>query len=104
MVTPFTLTQLQALPPVLDIETAGRVLLVGRTKSHELARRGQFPVPVLRLGKAYRVPTAPLLALLGITPTPDGGPDLRITDPINPPTPQVNDGDGHNWSQDRRTA
>jgi len=55
-----------ALPAVIDLVTAGSVLSLGRTKTHELARLGQFPVPVLRLGSSYRVPTAPLKALLGL--------------------------------------
>ncbi len=58
--------ELLALPAVVDIVTAGRVLGLGRGKSYELARRGEFPVPVLRLGASLRVPTAPLLDLLGV--------------------------------------
>ena len=56
----------RALPPVLDIVTAGRLLGIGRTTAYQLARNGQFPVPVLRIGGGYRVPTAPLLTVLGI--------------------------------------
>ena len=56
----------RTLPPTLDIVTAGRLLGIGRTTAYQLARHGQFPVPVLRIGGGYRVPTAPLLALLGI--------------------------------------
>lgn len=56
-----------------DLVTAGSVLGIGRTVSHELARRGEFPVPVLRLGRRYVVPTAPLLALLGL-PSESNGP------------------------------
>jgi hypothetical protein len=44
--------------------TAGEVLGLGRTKSFELARRGEFPVKVLRLGYRYVVPTAGLVRLL----------------------------------------
>jgi hypothetical protein len=64
--TPMNRAELLALPSSVDLATAGRALGLGRTKSHELARAGQFPVRVLRLGNAYRVPTADLLALLGI--------------------------------------
>ena len=50
-----------------DITTAGEMLGLGRTKSHELYGAGQFPVPVLVFGpQSYRVPTAPLLRLLGL--------------------------------------
>ncbi len=54
--------------------TAGSVLGVGRTLAHELARRGDFPVPVLRLGMRYVVPVAPLLELLGLAPDSDAQP------------------------------
>lgn len=55
-------------PPTLSVHEAGELLGVGRTTSYALARAGDFPVPVLRVGSQYRVPTAPLLALLGIIP------------------------------------
>jgi predicted DNA-binding transcriptional regulator AlpA len=58
--------EIQALPPVLDVPTAGRLLGLGRAASYELVRRGEFPSPVLHLGKQLRVPTAPLLRLLGL--------------------------------------
>lgn len=57
---------LLSLGPSTDLETAGQALGVGRTKSYELAQRGEFPVRVLRIGRAYRVPTADLLKLLGV--------------------------------------
>jgi hypothetical protein len=47
-----------------DIETAGAILGVGRTKAYELARTGQFPVKVLRIGKRYLVPVPAILRLL----------------------------------------
>ena len=55
-----------ALPAAVDLVTAGRALSLGRTTSYDLARRGEFPVPTLRLGNQYRVRRADLLALLGI--------------------------------------
>jgi excisionase family DNA binding protein len=54
------------LPPVLDLPTAAHLLGVGRSCAYELVRRGEWPTPVLRLGKLIRVPKAPLLALIGI--------------------------------------
>jgi hypothetical protein len=71
MVTrPLTLEEIAGLPAVTDLVTAGRALGLGRTKAYELARAGQFPCPVIRAGKAWLVPTAGLLALLGL-PVPD---------------------------------
>ena len=45
--------------------TAARILGIGRTKAYELARRGEFPCPVIRVGDLYRVSTPDLLRLLG---------------------------------------
>jgi hypothetical protein len=63
-----TVAELLALPAAVDLPTAGRAWGLGRTKSHELARTGEFPCPVLRLGNAYRVTRSDLLASLGIEP------------------------------------
>jgi helix-turn-helix protein len=61
-----TPAEISTLPAVVDLVTAGRVLGLGRTKAYELARAGEFPCRVLRVGKSYLVPTAGLLALLGL--------------------------------------
>lgn len=53
----------------VDLTTAGRALGLGRSKAHEMARAGEFPVPVLRLGTRWRVPTAELRRLLSGHPS-----------------------------------
>lgn len=58
-----------ALPVSFDIVTAGRGFGIGRTKAHELARSGEFPCRVLRIGNQYRVTRSDLLNALGIDPT-----------------------------------
>ncbi|MEU1278835.1 hypothetical protein [Streptomyces sp. NPDC005805] len=58
--------ELLRLPAAVDLETGNRALGLGRSKGYELAKRGQYPCKVLRLGNAYRVVTADLLALLGL--------------------------------------
>lgn len=63
---PWTLENIRELPPVLDLPEAAAVLRIGRTSAYALAKRGAFPVPVLRAGKLYRVPTAGLLGFLGL--------------------------------------
>jgi predicted DNA-binding transcriptional regulator AlpA len=63
-----TLAEVQALPAVVDLRTAARILGLGRTLAYQLARRGEFPCRILRLGGAYRVPTAELLRVLGLSP------------------------------------
>ena len=60
------LGSLEQLPPVLDLPTAARLLGVGRTAAYQLVREDQWPTPIIRVGRLIRVPTAPLLALLGI--------------------------------------
>lgn len=64
---PLTISQLATLPPTLDLMTAARILGIGRTKAYELARRGEFPCLVIRVGDLYRVSTPHLLRLLGIS-------------------------------------
>lgn len=59
--------QIRVLPPVVDVPTAAAVLGIGRTAAYELIRTESWPTPVLRLGKLIRVPTAPLLQLVGVT-------------------------------------
>jgi predicted DNA-binding transcriptional regulator AlpA len=61
-------SDLEELPAVIDVPTAAMILGIGRTFAYELVRTGQFPTPVLRLGRRIRIPSAPLLSLLG-----DGG-------------------------------
>ncbi|MEU9990088.1 MULTISPECIES: hypothetical protein [unclassified Streptomyces] len=61
-----TRAELLALPAAVDLDTGNRALGLGRSKGYELAKRGQYPCKVLRLGKAYRVVTADLLNLLGL--------------------------------------
>jgi hypothetical protein len=48
-----------------DVATAGAILGIGRSKAYELAKTGDFPVTVLRIGRRYLVPTSAILALLG---------------------------------------
>jgi len=59
--------QVRTLPTVVDVPTAAALLGVGRTAAYELIRSGDWPTPVLRLGKLIRIPTAPLLDLVGVT-------------------------------------
>jgi hypothetical protein len=66
----WTPCEVAELPVVIDVVTAGEVLSLGRTASYEMARTGTFPVPVLRVGRRYRVVTRHLLELLGLAPTP----------------------------------
>lgn len=66
-----TADEVRALPAVVDLPTAARVLGLGRSAAYELVRTGAWPTPVLRLGKLIKVPSAPLAELVGLaTPEP----------------------------------
>lgn len=58
--------ELDALPAVVDVSTAARVMGLSRNAAYELVRTNAWPTPVFRLGKLIRIPTAPMLELLGI--------------------------------------
>lgn len=60
----WTAAQVAALPVTVDLVTAGSLFGVGRTTAHELARAGSFPVPVLRVGSRYVVPSLAIKRLL----------------------------------------
>jgi hypothetical protein len=60
-----TVADLRKLPPTIDLMTAARALGIGRTKAYQLARRGEFPCRIIRIGDLYRVATADLIRLLG---------------------------------------
>ena len=62
----WTIDAVRGLGTTIDVETAGAILGIGRSKSYELAKAGEFPVRVLRIGRRYLVPTPALLDLLGI--------------------------------------
>lgn len=66
--TQMSQAELLALPPAVDVTTAGRAFGIGRTKAFELARAGEFPVKVLRVGRKFRVPKAAILEALGVKP------------------------------------
>ncbi|MFE3378671.1 DNA-binding protein [Streptomyces anulatus] len=61
-----TAQEVMDLPAVVDVETAGRALGIGRTLAYQLARNGQFPCTVVRAGRAFRVVTADLHRVLQV--------------------------------------
>jgi predicted DNA-binding transcriptional regulator AlpA len=66
--TVYSITELKELPPTLDVPTAARILGLSRTKAYQLAKTGDFPCRVLKIGHSYRVPTLGLLRLLEMRP------------------------------------
>jgi hypothetical protein len=53
-----------------SIDVAAMRLGIGRTLAYQLARRGEFPVPVIRAGRRFVVPIAALDRALGIVELP----------------------------------
>jgi Helix-turn-helix domain len=53
------------MPVTISLMTAAKILGIGRIKAYELARQGEFPCLIIRVGDLYRVSTADLLRLLG---------------------------------------
>jgi hypothetical protein len=63
--------RIRALGAITDLPTAGAVFGLGRAMSYELARTGQFPVPIIRVGSRFKVPVAGILTTLGLPATSD---------------------------------
>lgn len=65
--TTVRLDDLRQWPTVVPLwPEAASAFGLGRSAAYELVRRGQFPCRVLRLGRQMRVPTADVLAALGV--------------------------------------
>ena len=58
--------ELRALPPVIDVQTVAAALGVGRSHLYELIRCTEFPLPVLKIGRVIRVPSAALLEFMRV--------------------------------------
>ncbi|GAA2375056.1 helix-turn-helix domain-containing protein [Dactylosporangium salmoneum] len=67
----WTVDDVRALGAVTDLPTAAAVLGIGRSTAYALAAAGDFPVPVLRVGRRYRVAVVHLLAIVDPTGTGD---------------------------------
>jgi len=78
MIRRWTEAEVRALGVRTDLVTACAVVYgCGRTKAYELMRRGALDFPALHVGQRIVVPVAPLLALLGLTPTNEAGAPTR---------------------------
>jgi hypothetical protein len=74
----WTEQRIRALGLVTDVATAARIFGLSRAAAYDLAKRGQFPVAVLRFGSRYRVPVAAILQALHL---PGGGEPPGATPP-----------------------
>lgn len=59
--------------PTVSISTVAKAFGIHRTTAYELARSGELGVPVLKLGRTLRVPTAELRRVLAIDEEQHGG-------------------------------
>lgn len=64
---PMTAAELRRLPVAVNLPTAARALSLGLTSAYVMAKQGQFPVPLIKVGGQYRVRRADLMTLLGVS-------------------------------------
>jgi hypothetical protein len=63
--------EIRALGTTTSLTTAAALFGLSRATAYRLAQAGTFPVPIIRAGSQYRVPVAPILALLHPDVSPD---------------------------------
>lgn len=61
-----SLPDLTELPPAITVPEAAEILGCSSSAAYEAIRAGDFPVPVLRIGRKIVVPSRPLLEQLGL--------------------------------------
>jgi hypothetical protein len=62
-----TFPELFELPTVVDLRTAASAVGVSIGTAYKLVHAQRFPCQVMRLGWRYQVPTAGLMAALGVS-------------------------------------
>lgn len=73
-------------PSMVSLPDAAKMLGIGNSTAYELVGRGEFPVTVRKVGKAYRVPRSELEAFAGIsTPQPVPQPEPEAPPVADPP-------------------
>ncbi|HET9889663.1 MAG TPA: hypothetical protein VFQ42_04105 [Mycobacterium sp.] len=60
----YTLDEIRTWPAVVDLVRAGAVFRIGRGSAYLMAAAGTFPVPVMKVGRRWRVSTAAILTVL----------------------------------------
>ena len=63
---------LAAAGPTMSVPEAGACLGIAESTAYLLARRGEFPVRTLKLGRQWRVPTSEIRAALGLPAAGEG--------------------------------
>lgn len=57
-------------PPTITVVEAAAQMGVSSSSAYAAIKKGDFPVPVIKIGGRYVVPTKPLLDLLGLNELP----------------------------------
>jgi hypothetical protein len=65
----WTPAKVRALGVTTDLRTAAGIFGMSASAAYDAARRGTFPVPLIRAGGVYRVPVAAILTALHLPPT-----------------------------------
>ncbi|MDX6742581.1 DNA-binding protein [Actinocorallia sp. A-T 12471] len=68
--SPLSFPELFQLPSVLDLRTAALAFGISTSTAYRLNRKNEFPCPVIRVGRHYRVPTAGVFRALCIDELP----------------------------------
>jgi hypothetical protein len=95
---PLTPAEVAALPAMPSALQAFAALNIGETLGYELIKQGEFPIEVVRFGRAFRVRKADLLAYLGLSQfvaaevqsaaaTNSGAPGVQPGAPVEQPAP-----------------
>ena len=58
--------------PCISADEAFTHLGIDRTTGYRAIKTGSFPLPVIRVGRTIRIPTAALLQLLAVDPPSEG--------------------------------
>jgi hypothetical protein len=76
----WTAAEVFALGVRTDVPTAGEIVAGwGPSESYKAHARGQFPVPVIKVGRRLIVPVAHILQLLGLPEAPVSPGELSTT-------------------------
>jgi excisionase family DNA binding protein len=54
------------LEPTISPEQYAQLTNTGRTKVYQMLKAGEFPVPFIKAGNRYQIPTLAVLRMLGV--------------------------------------
>ncbi|MFM9811639.1 helix-turn-helix domain-containing protein [Streptomyces scabiei] len=87
---PLSPEQVRDLPAMPTALQAFAALNIGETNGYALIKSGEFPIEVVKFGRAFRVRKADLLAFLGLTQT--AAAEVQSAAATNDDAPEVQSG------------